>query len=72
MVDLLCAQVWSVHQAKYDMHAVLSMLGFTSDVKLWFVQFTKAGDYHQVTRAMQLTGHQSGVYHCSLSADSTR
>ena len=53
-------------------HAVLLPLGFTPDVKLWNVQFTKAGDYHQVTKAMGLTGHRNCVYHCSLSADSTR
>jgi len=54
------------------MFCMLLPSGFTSDVKLWNVQFTKAGDFHQVTKMMGLTGHRNSVYHCSLSADSTR
>ncbi|XP_028396746.1 transducin beta-like protein 2 isoform X4 [Dendronephthya gigantea] len=46
--------------------------GFTSDVKLYEVEFTKTGDFKQVSRAMDLKGHSAGVYHFSFSADCTR
>ncbi|KAL9981141.1 hypothetical protein ACROYT_G009805 [Oculina patagonica] len=46
--------------------------GFTPDVKLWSVEFTKSDEFKQVSRAMELKGHTAGVYHFSFSADSTR
>ncbi|XP_020622466.1 transducin beta-like protein 2 isoform X3 [Orbicella faveolata] len=46
--------------------------GFTPDVKLWAVEFTKSDEFKQVSRAMELKGHTAGVYHFSFSADSTR
>ncbi|XP_022783893.1 transducin beta-like protein 2 [Stylophora pistillata] len=46
--------------------------GFTPDVKLWVVEFTKTDEFKQVSRAMELKGHSAGVFHFSFSADSTR
>lgn len=46
--------------------------GFTPDVKVWEVQFTKTGEFKQVVRAFELGGHTSGVYDFSFSADSSK
>ena len=49
----------------------LSSTGFVPDVKLLEVKF-KSGEFVGLSRAMELTGHTSSVYHFSFSADSTR
>ncbi|XP_007430322.1 transducin beta-like protein 2 [Python bivittatus] len=46
--------------------------GFTPDVKVWEVCFTKSGDFREVTRAFELKGHKAGVYSFSFSNDSRR
>jgi len=46
--------------------------GFTSDVKFWEVKFTRSGDFDKVTRAFHLSGHTSGVYNFSFSADCSK
>uniref|UniRef100_A0A8D0GX07 Transducin beta like 2 n=1 Tax=Sphenodon punctatus TaxID=8508 RepID=A0A8D0GX07_SPHPU len=46
--------------------------GFTPDVKVWEVCFSKSGDFQEVTRAFELKGHSAGVYSFSLSNDSRR
>jgi len=46
--------------------------GFTPDVKVWEVKFSRSGEFDKVTRAFDLTGHSSGVYSFSFSADSGR
>jgi WD40 repeat protein len=46
--------------------------GFTPDVKVWSVKFTKSGDLDKVARAFELTGHTSGVYHFAWRNDSAR
>nr|CAD7590144.1 unnamed protein product [Timema genevievae] len=46
--------------------------GFTPDVKVWEVCFAKTGEFHQVSRAFELSGHSSGVYDFSFNADSSR
>ncbi|XP_029212579.2 transducin beta-like protein 2 isoform X3 [Acropora millepora] len=46
--------------------------GFTPDVKLWLVEFTKIDEFKQVSRAMELKGHTAGVYHFTFSGDSKR
>lgn len=43
--------------------------GFAPDVKLWEVVFTKSGEFKQVNRAFELTGHNSGVFDFDFSAD---
>nr|CAD7196822.1 unnamed protein product [Timema douglasi] len=45
--------------------------GFTPDVKVWEVCFAKSGEFHQVSRAFELSGHSSGVYDFSFNADSS-
>jgi len=46
--------------------------GFTPDVKVWEVKFSRSGEFEKVARAFDLTGHTSGVYSFSFSADSSR
>ena len=48
--------------------------GFTPDVKVWEVKFTKQGqgEFDKVTRAFELNGHGSGVYSFDFNADSSR
>ena len=46
--------------------------GFTSDVKIWEVKFSRTGDFEKVTRAFNLGGHTSGVYSFSFSSDSSK
>ncbi|XP_053222833.1 transducin beta-like protein 2 isoform X1 [Podarcis raffonei] len=46
--------------------------GFTPDVKVWEVCFSKSGDFREVTRAFELKGHTAGVYSFSFSNDSRR
>ena len=46
--------------------------GFTPDVKVWEVKFSRSGEFEKVARAFDLTGHTSGVYSFSFSADSGR
>jgi len=46
--------------------------GFTPDVKVWEVCFTKSGDFQEVRRAFELKGHSAGVYSFSFNNDSTR
>ncbi|XP_063002692.1 transducin beta-like protein 2 [Elgaria multicarinata webbii] len=46
--------------------------GFTPDVKVWEVCFSKSGDFREVTRAFELKGHTAGVCSFSFSNDSRR
>nr|XP_060612708.1 transducin beta-like protein 2 [Anolis sagrei ordinatus] len=47
--------------------------GFTPDVKVWEVCFSKSGgDFREVIRAFDLKGHKAGVYSFSFSNDSRR
>ncbi|XP_051155459.1 transducin beta-like protein 2 isoform X3 [Leptopilina boulardi] len=45
--------------------------GFTPDVKVWEVGFTKSGEFKQVSKAFNLAGHSSGVYDFGFSADTS-
>lgn len=47
--------------------------GFTPDVKVWSVKFSKGGSFEKVsTASFGLTGHTSGVYHMAWRNDSAR
>ncbi|XP_078535699.1 transducin beta-like protein 2 [Lissotriton helveticus] len=46
--------------------------GFTPDVKVWEVCFSKSGDFQEVARAFDLKGHSAGVSSFSFSNDSRR
>lgn len=48
------------------------IVGFTPDVKIWEVEFSKSGDFQQVSRAMELKGHSAGVLSLSFNGDSHR
>uniref|UniRef100_A0A0K8R7B8 Putative salivary protein antigen p40 n=1 Tax=Ixodes ricinus TaxID=34613 RepID=A0A0K8R7B8_IXORI len=46
--------------------------GFTPDVKVWEVCFSKTGEFKEVKRAFELKGHTSGVFSFAFSNDSSR
>jgi WD40 repeat protein len=50
----------------------IACCGFTTDVKIWEVIMTKAGEFHELSRAMELKGHSAGVLSVSFSQDSKR
>lgn len=50
----------------------IAATGFTPDVKVMEVCFDKSGEYKQVTKAFELTGHSSGIYEIAFDANSTR
>ncbi|CAD0201353.1 unnamed protein product [Chrysodeixis includens] len=45
--------------------------GFAPDVKVMEVCFTKNGDFKQVTKAYELTGHSSGIYDVAFDVDTS-
>nr|ACO14657.1 Transducin beta-like 2 protein [Caligus clemensi] len=46
--------------------------GFTPDVEIYEVKFTKTGEFTKIHRAFSLTGHNSGVYAFDFNSDSSR
>jgi len=46
--------------------------GFTPEVKLWQVCYSKSGSFERVNRAFELTGHTSGILSFDFSPDSSR
>ncbi|XP_076875602.1 transducin beta-like protein 2 [Brachyhypopomus gauderio] len=46
--------------------------GFTPDVKVWEVCFSKSGEFKEVTRAFDLKGHSAGICSFDFSNDSRR
>ena len=44
----------------------------TVNIQIWEVKFSRSGDFEKVARAFNLSGHTSGVYSFSFSADSSR
>nr|CAB3266855.1 transducin beta-like protein 2 [Phallusia mammillata] len=46
--------------------------GWTPDVKVWAVEFTKSGDYRDVVRAFELKGHTSSIWSFGFNNDTTR
>lgn len=45
--------------------------GFSPDVKVMEVVFTKIGDYKQVAKAYELSGHTSGIYDVAFDVDTS-
>ncbi|XP_013186872.1 transducin beta-like protein 2 isoform X2 [Amyelois transitella] len=45
--------------------------GFAPDVKVMEVCFTKTGEFKQLTKAFELTGHTSGVYDVAFDVDTS-
>lgn len=46
--------------------------GFTPDVNVFEVAFTKSGDFKQVSKAFDLAGHSSGIFDFTFSTDSSQ
>lgn len=46
-------------------------LGFAPEAKVWEVRFTKTGEFQEVKRAFELTGHTSGVYDVAFDVNSS-
>lgn len=46
--------------------------GFTPDVKVWEVKFSRAGEFEHARVAFTLGGHSSGIYHFDFNPDSSR
>ncbi|KAK9744779.1 WD domain, G-beta repeat [Popillia japonica] len=45
--------------------------GFAPDVKVWEVIFNKSGEFQEVKRVFELSGHTSGVYDVAFDADTS-
>lgn len=45
--------------------------GFSPDVKVMEVCFTKTGEFKQVTKAFELSGHTSGIYDVAFDVDTS-
>jgi WD40 repeat protein len=45
--------------------------GFAPDARVWEVVFNKSGEFQEVKRVFDLTGHSSGVYDVAFDADSS-
>ncbi|CAG0916559.1 unnamed protein product [Notodromas monacha] len=50
----------------------VTVCGFTPDVKVMEVVFSKTGSFEKVNRSFDLKGHTSGVFHVSTNTDSTK
>lgn len=50
----------------------IATTGFTPDVKIWQVRYSKEGSFDGVKRAYDLSGHNAGIYSCGINSDSTR
>lgn len=46
-------------------------IGFAPDVKVWEVIFNKAGEFQEVKRVFELTGHTSGVHDVAFDVDTS-
>lgn len=65
-------QVNNTHGCVSPCGRFVASSGFTSDVKVWEVCFDKTGNFKEIIKAFQLTGHTSGVYTFAFNSDSTR
>ncbi|NWX90690.1 TBL2 protein, partial [Nothoprocta pentlandii] len=65
-------QMNNAHAAVSPCGRFVASCGFTPDVKVWEVCFSKSGDFREVTRAFELKGHAAGVHFFSFSNDSRR
>ena len=53
-------QMINSHGAVSPCGRYVASCGFTPDVKVWQVQFSKTGDFIGVARAFELKGHSAG------------
>lgn len=49
----------------------IAACGFAPDAKVWEVRFAKNGEFQEVKRVFELTGHSSGVYDVAFDVDSS-
>ncbi|XP_043684621.1 transducin beta-like protein 2 isoform X7 [Vespula pensylvanica] len=62
----------STHRARISpCGRFITTSGFTPDTNVWEVVFSKTGDFKQVSKAFDLTGHSSGVYDFNYNADTS-
>lgn len=62
----------STHRAKISpCGRFIAASGFTPDVKVWEVVFTKSGEFKHVSKAFDLAGHSSGIYDFNFCADTS-
>jgi hypothetical protein len=40
--------------------------------QVWEVKFSRAGEFEKLTRAFELTGHPSGIFHFDFNANSSQ
>lgn len=50
--------------------SLISSVGFTPEVRVWEVVFSRSGEFEKVNRAFELGGHTSGIYSFDYSPDS--
>ncbi|XP_066585275.1 transducin beta-like protein 2 isoform X3 [Prorops nasuta] len=63
----------TVHRARISpCGRFVAASGFTPDVKVWEVVFSKSGEFKQVSKAFDLAGHSSGVFDFGFSADTAQ
>lgn len=80
ILDLKGGQLTSTDTRQAPVHAArispcgrfVMSAGFTPDVKVWEVVFTRSGDFDKLSRAFELKGHTSGVLDLSATPDSFR
>ncbi|KOB66529.1 putative WS beta-transducin repeats protein [Operophtera brumata] len=71
-LDRLDTYLMSTHSAKISpCGRFVVASGFSPDIKVMEVCFTKNGDFKQVTKAYELTGHSSGIYDVAFDVDTS-
>lgn len=53
------------------MYIIFLFLGWSPDVKVWEVIFNKSGDFQEIKRVFELTGHTSGISDVAFDVDSS-
>ncbi|KAG6443751.1 transducin beta-like protein 2 isoform X2 [Manduca sexta] len=71
-LEKLDTYLMSTHAAKISpCGRFVVATGFSPDVKVLEVCFTKNGEFKQVTKAFELTGHSSGIYDVAFDVDTS-
>ncbi|KAI8436783.1 hypothetical protein MSG28_010248 [Choristoneura fumiferana] len=71
-LDTLDTYLMSTYSAKISpCGRFVVATGQVTDIKVMEVCFTKTGEYKQVTKAYDLTGHSSGIYDVAFDVDTS-
>ncbi|RVE49586.1 hypothetical protein evm_005814 [Chilo suppressalis] len=71
-LDRLDTYLMSTHSAKISpCGRFVVATGFSPDVKVMEVVFTKTGEFKQVSKAYELSGHTSGIYDVAFDVDTS-